>query len=106
LELVSRHPESYTANMSKKMRKNKIFVDYLRNGFGATAVIPYSLRARTISSVALPLEWNELKNIKDPQEMTLKKVLTRLKKRKIDPWKGMLGLDQEIDILKPVKQVG
>jgi bifunctional non-homologous end joining protein LigD len=106
LELVSRHPESYTANMSKKMRKNKIFVDYLRNGFGATAVIPYSLRARSISSVALPLEWNELKNIKDPQEMTLKKVLTRLKKRKIDPWKGMLGLDQEIDILKPVKQVG
>lgn len=103
LELVARNPSKYTANMSKKLRKNKIFVDYLRNGYGATAVVPYSLRAKPLSAIALPLEWTELRRIKGPQEFTIKKALKKIKSRKRDPWTGMLKLKQKIGILKPVK---
>jgi bifunctional non-homologous end joining protein LigD len=102
LELVARNPAKYVANMSKKLRTKKIFVDYLRNGYGATAVVPYSLRARPLSAVALPVEWSELKKIKDPQEFTMDKALRKIKTRKKDPWEGMLRLKQRINILKPV----
>lgn len=104
LELVSRNPSKYTSNMSKKLRKNKIFVDYLRNGYGATAVVPYSLRAKPTSAVALPLEWAELKRVKSPQEYTMDKALKKIKSRKKDPWSGMMKLKQKIDILIPVKK--
>ncbi len=102
LELVSLNPKKYVANMSKKLRVKKIFVDYLRNGYGATAVVPYSLRARPLSAVALPVEWTELKRIKDPQAFTMDKALKKIKTRKKDPWAGMMKLKQRINILKPV----
>ncbi|HXH76141.1 MAG TPA: DNA ligase D [Bacteriovoracaceae bacterium] len=104
MELVSRHPELYTANMAKKLRTNKIFVDYLRNGYGATAVVPYSLRARPTSAIALPVDWKELRKIKGPQDFTLAKALKKIKARKSDPWNGMLKLKQKIQILKPQKK--
>ena len=102
LQMVSQNPSKYTANTSKKLRKGKIFIDYLRNGYGATAIVPYSLRAKPLSAVALPIEWSELLRIKGPQEFTLKKALRKIKKRKVDPWKGMLKLHQKISILKPL----
>lgn len=104
LELVSRNPSRYIANMSKKLRKNKIFVDYLRNGYGATAVVPYSLRAKPLSAIALPLEWTELRRVKSPQEFTMNKALKKIKSRKRDPWEGMLKLRQKIAILQPLKK--
>ena len=105
LQMVSVNPKKYVANMSKNLRKGKIFVDYLRNGYGATAVVPYSLRAKPLSAVAIPLSWLELKKIKGPQEYTLKKALKKIKARKVDPWKGMLKLKQKIEILKPLKKL-
>ena len=105
LELVARNPEKYTANMSKKKRKGKIFVDYLRNGYGATSVVPYSLRAKELSAVALPLDWRELRRIKGPQDYTLHKAWKKIKARKKDPWEGMLRLKQKISILKPIEKV-
>lgn len=105
LQLVSMNPGKYTSNMSKHLRKGKIFVDYLRNGYGATAVVPYSLRARELSTVAIPLEWHELKKIKGPQQYTLRKALKKIKTRKVDPWKGMMRLQQRIEILKPHKKL-
>jgi bifunctional non-homologous end joining protein LigD len=105
LHMVSMRPDKYVANMSKKIRQGKIFVDYLRNGYGATAVVPYSLRAKPLSAVALPLEWSELKRIKGPQEYTMKKALKKIKARKADPWKAMMKLQQKIDILKPLKKL-
>lgn len=104
LEMVARNPMRYIANMSKKLRKNKIFVDYLRNGYGATAVVPYSLRAKPLSAIALPLEWSELKRVKSPQDFTMDKALRKIKSRKRDPWEGMLKLKQKINILQPVKK--
>lgn len=104
LELVSRNPKKYTSNMSKKLRKGRIFVDYLRNGYGATAVVPYSLRAKPLSTVAIPLEWSELRRVKSPQEFTMFKALKKIKARKKDPWAGMMKLKQKISILTPVEK--
>ena len=92
-------PKLYTSVLSKSARTGKIFIDYLRNGRSSTAVVPYSLRARSKSSVALPISWDELKTIRDPATFTLKKTLLLLKKRKKDPWKGILNLKQKISVL-------
>ena len=53
------------------------------------------------TAVALPLEWSELRRVKDPQEFTMDKALKKIKSRKKDPWAGMLKLKQRINILKP-----
>lgn len=102
LELVTRHPEKYVSKMTKKIRTNKIFIDYLRNGYGATAVVPYSLRAKPQTAVALPLDWNELRRLKGPQDFSLPKAIKKIKARKKDPWEGMHKLKQKISILHPV----
>jgi len=53
-------PDRFIANMSKAKRVGKIFIDYLRNQRGATAVLPYSARARAGAPVAVPIAWGEL----------------------------------------------
>jgi bifunctional non-homologous end joining protein LigD len=81
--------------MTKAARTNKIFVDYLRNERDATAVGPYSVRARPGLAVALPLEWSELKSEERPKFLLaeLAEWSGRIKK---DPWKAMLTSKQEI----------
>jgi bifunctional non-homologous end joining protein LigD len=97
-QMMDDAPDRYTSVLSKAKRKNKIFVDYLRNGRGATAVVPYSLRAHEKSSVALPITWVELRKIRDPSSFTLKKTLARLKTRTTDPWKGIEKIQQKISL--------
>jgi bifunctional non-homologous end joining protein LigD len=97
--LVAQSPDRYIANMSKAKRKGKIFIDYLRNGRGATAVLPYCLRASPLSAVALPIEWTELKGLKSPAQFTLKATVDHLHRRKKDPWAGYLKLKQKVSIL-------
>jgi bifunctional non-homologous end joining protein LigD len=58
--LSERHPDRYVATMSKAKRKGRIFVDWLRNERGATAIAPYALRARPGAKVAVPVTWAEL----------------------------------------------
>jgi bifunctional non-homologous end joining protein LigD len=53
-------PDRFTATMSKAKRKGRIFIDWLRNQRGSTAVLPYSARARQGAPVALPITWDEL----------------------------------------------
>ncbi len=59
--LAMAEPDRFTANMSKAKRKGRIFIDYLRNQRGSTAVLPYSARARAGAPVAVPVAWDELK---------------------------------------------
>ncbi len=58
--LAKEAPDQYTSKMSKAGRENKIFIDYLRNSRGATAVAAYSTRARSRATVSVPLSWEEL----------------------------------------------
>ena len=81
--LVSEATNRYTSNMSKAGRKGKIFIDYLRNGRGATAVAAYSTRARPGARVSLPIDWDELDDVRGDtftMEMAVERVAGA------DPW--------------------
>lgn len=69
--LAMAEPDRFVANMSKAKRVGKIFIDYLRNQRGATAVLPYSARARAGAPVAVPIAWGELKAMKDAHPFSI-----------------------------------
>jgi len=81
-EMVAAAPEAYLATMSKAKRTGKIFIDYFRNDYTATAIADYAVRARPGAPVALPIDWKELKNLESASQFTMKDVLTRLKRTK------------------------
>ena len=80
-EMVETAPETYVATMTKTKRKGKIFVDYFRNDYTATAIADYAVRARPGAPVALPLEWKELRTLKSASQFTMKDVLKRLARK-------------------------
>ena len=84
--MVARAPRRYTANSSKQARRGRIYIDYLRNGRGATAVGSYSLRARAGVPAATPVTWSELADIEDPLDLNLWSVPERLATLATDPW--------------------
>ena len=59
-------PDKFTAALLKAKRGGKIFIDYLRNQRGATAVMPYSARSREYAPIAVPVTWQELHKLKTP----------------------------------------
>jgi bifunctional non-homologous end joining protein LigD len=89
LVLVRRHPGRYTLEQRKAKRQGRIFLDTLRNAYGATSVAPYSIRARPGATVATPLDWDELKAGASPRDWTIREVPKRLA-QKDDPWSGLM----------------
>lgn len=89
LVLVRRYPDKYTLEQRKDNRRDRIFLDILRNAYGATAVAPYAVRAQASAAVATPIEWQELDNGAKPQSWTVKTIPRRLA-QKDDPWQGMM----------------
>ena len=82
-------PERFTATMSKAKRKGRIFIDWLRNQRGATAVVPYSARARSGAPVAIPLAWNELKAMENAHPYSIddaKTLLDRAASKSLQGW--------------------
>lgn len=73
-------PERYVANMSKAKRKGRIFIDWLRNQRGSTAVMPYSARARANAPVAAPIDWNELDDFERASAFTISDAAALLKR--------------------------
>ncbi|MBV8836189.1 MAG: DNA ligase D [Alphaproteobacteria bacterium] len=79
-------PDRYVTKMTKSIRKGRTFLDYLRNGRGATAVVAYSTRARAGAPVSMPVDWDELGPTLKPNKFTVLNVARRLGALKDDPW--------------------
>ena len=79
-------PQRFTLNMSKAKRQGRIFLDYLRNGRGATAIASYSTRAREGAPVATPVRWDELDAQLSSDRYAVANVRRRLAALRADPW--------------------
>ena len=95
--LAGAHPLEFVAVSTKSLRHRKIFVDYLRNGRGATAVASYSLRGRPGAPVAVPLRWEELGRIRSGAQFDIRSLPARLKRLRRDPWAGIDELEQGLE---------
>ncbi len=89
-------PARYVANMAKKHRTGKIFIDYLRNGRGATAVAAYSTRARPGAPISVPVEWTELDKIPGSSHFTVLNLEKRLATLRRDPWADWQAIKQKL----------
>lgn len=96
LAMTQHAPKTYVATMSKAKRKNRIFIDWLRNARGATSVASWSLRARAGAPVAVPLRWDELGRIKRPDAYDLSAAIQRAARLQSDPWPDFATLKQTL----------
>ncbi len=88
-------PAHFVATMSTAKRRGRIFIDWLRNERGRTAVAPYSTRARDGAPVATPVSWKELSGLQAANGFSLGDVLDRLAAP--DPWKGFERAREVVD---------
>jgi bifunctional non-homologous end joining protein LigD len=88
--------DRFTSKAARAERRGLIFVDYLRNERGATAIASYSSRAREGATVATPIRWSELTASLDPRKFTVQSIPGRLARLREDPWKGYLTSSQQL----------
>jgi bifunctional non-homologous end joining protein LigD len=93
--LVRTHPDLFITTAAKDKREGKIFIDYLRNAAGATAIAPYGVRARERGPVATPIAWSELATDVRFDYFNVGNIARRLNRR-TDPWADFLGTHQVI----------
>ncbi len=96
-------PRRYTANMAKVQRTGKIYIDYVRNTRGATAIVPFSTRARPGAPVSVPLAWDELTAKIPSNHFTIRNLDRRLVSLKRDPWQAFHSLRQTLT--GPIKKL-
>ncbi|HEY8878306.1 MAG TPA: non-homologous end-joining DNA ligase [Roseateles sp.] len=84
--LAAAHPQRFVARSGAAHRVGRIFIDWLRNGEGATAVAAYSLRARPGLGVAMPIHWSELADVEGAAQWTIANAADHIARRKSDPW--------------------
>jgi bifunctional non-homologous end joining protein LigD len=89
-------PSRYTATVKKSSRQKRIFVDYLRNSREATAVAPYSTRARPGAPVSVPITWEELGSLGSASRHTVLNLQQRLAKLRKDPWADIGKIKQSL----------
>jgi len=94
--MAKERPDRFVAIMSKRARRGRIFIDYLRNERGSTAVAAYSTRALPRASVSTPLAWDELSDGLRADHFTVDNLRHRLAFLKDDPWPGFFKLRQRI----------
>ncbi|MPN50193.1 Multifunctional non-homologous end joining protein LigD [bioreactor metagenome] len=88
-------PDRYTSNVRKGRRKGKIFIDWIRNGRGATSIAPYSLRARNGARVSMPIAWEELDTVA-PDGVNMEDALKRIDGS--DPWEDFYQIKQRLKL--------
>jgi len=96
MRIAAAEPRLYLATASKALRRGRIFLDYLRNGRGATAVAPYSTRARPGAPVSTPIEWSELEGRLRSDTFRVGNLEERLRRQRRDPWRDFAGLGQRL----------
>jgi bifunctional non-homologous end joining protein LigD len=101
-QAVARHiahvlPDRFSAVLGPKNRVGRIFIDYLRNGRGASTVAPFSVRARSGMAVSMPVSWDEIKTVTRGDEWTMRKAIERQRSLKADPWDGYWRTRQGIN---------
>jgi bifunctional non-homologous end joining protein LigD len=94
------NPARFVSTAKKSQRNNRIFVDYLRNSREATAVAPYSTRARDGAPVAVPLAWNELSKLPASNVYNVRNIAQRLGRLRQDPWADIGKVKQALPRLK------
>ena len=93
-------PDRYVATATKNRRSNRIFIDYLRNSREATAVTPYSTRARAGAPVSAPIDWSELGSLKAANQYNVKNLAQRLSRVRSDPWAAIGRTKQSLPKFK------
>ena len=81
--METKWPNKYTSNIRLKNRKNKIFIDWVRNTRSSTFAAPYSIRLKKNCSISMPIKWSELDKI-SPSDITIDEALKRIKRK--NPW--------------------
>jgi bifunctional non-homologous end joining protein LigD len=99
-QLAQEHPELFTSTLSKADRTGRIFIDYLRNGRGATFIAPFSVRAREGAAIAVPVAWEALGGRTRPDRYTVRTIKKYLKDYPRDPWEGSWDLAQTLAVLE------
>ncbi len=92
--LADGEPDRFVANMSKARRKGRLFIDYLRNERGATAICPWSTRAREGAPCAVPVGWDEVGTLERANQFSIEQAAARAGQP--DPWPGYFTLSQSI----------
>jgi bifunctional non-homologous end joining protein LigD len=95
-KLVAAEPAKFTSKLPKASRKGKVFIDYLRNGRGATSICAYSTRARANAPVSVPLFWEELETDVRGNTYTLRTLPERLETLPSDPWADFYKVRQSV----------
>lgn len=93
-------PERYVSSATKAKRNKRIFIDYLRNSREATAVAPYSTRARPGAPVSVPIDWSELGALKAANQYTVQNLMQRLSRLRKDPWATIGRISQPLPKFK------
>jgi bifunctional non-homologous end joining protein LigD len=94
--LAQAEPERFTANLKKASRTGRIFIDYLRNQRGSTAVLPYVARARANAPVAAPVTWTELRTIDSAHAFTIQDAATLIERAASRALRGWGTADQTL----------
>jgi bifunctional non-homologous end joining protein LigD len=104
--LAERHPDALTVEQRKQARGDRVFLDYLRNAYGQTAVAPYAVRAIEGAPIATPLTWAEaLADGMSPRRYTMANIFRRLGQT-ADPWAGIGRRGQSIAAARKKLEAG